>query len=71
MENLVTLTNLSPREAVADALYRCTLGADTNNHDLFASGCLNDETMTIVFGQKTLNGWDAGKYSQSATLFRH
>jgi len=55
----VNLTSLSPREAIADALYRCTLGIDSNNRPLFESAFLKNETMTMTFGSTTLNGWDA------------
>ena len=43
-----TLTVLSPREAVADALHRCLLGLDSNDRDLFESACLKEESMTVV-----------------------
>ncbi|KAF2132358.1 hypothetical protein P153DRAFT_354971 [Dothidotthia symphoricarpi CBS 119687] len=59
MSNLVTLTALSPREAVADALYRCALGIDSNNRDMFESGCLKDESMSLVVGPSTIEGWTA------------
>lgn len=59
MADLVTLTALSPREAVADALYRCVLGIDSNNRDLFESGCLKNESMIVVAGPFTIEGWTA------------
>ncbi|RYP15612.1 hypothetical protein DL765_005591 [Monosporascus sp. GIB2] len=59
MANPVTLTALSPREAVADALHRCLLGIDSNNRDLFESGCLKNESMTVIAGPITLEGWTA------------
>jgi len=59
MADLVTLTALSPREAVADALHRCVLGIDSNNRDLFESGCLKNESMTLVAGPITIEGWTA------------
>lgn len=59
MADSVTLTALSPREAVADALYRCILGIDSNNRELFESGCLKNESMTVVAGPITLEGWTA------------
>ncbi|KAF2466527.1 uncharacterized protein BDR25DRAFT_306065 [Lindgomyces ingoldianus] len=59
MADLVTLTALSPREAVADALHRCILGIDTNNRGLFESACLTNESMTVVAGPITLEGWTA------------
>jgi hypothetical protein len=59
MANPVTLTALSPREAVADALYRCLLGIDSNNRDLFESGCLKNESMTVIAAPFTIEGWTA------------
>jgi hypothetical protein len=59
MADQVTLTGLSPREAVADALHRCVLGIDTNNQDLFGSGCLKNESMSIIAGPYTIEGWTA------------
>ncbi len=59
MADSVTLTALSPREAVADALHRCVLGIDSNNRDLFESGCLKNESMTVVAGPITIEGWIA------------
>lgn len=53
-----TLTAISPREAVADALHRCILGLDTNDHDLFESACVKDESMTVIAGTHTLQGWN-------------
>ncbi|CAG8981508.1 hypothetical protein HYALB_00003081 [Hymenoscyphus albidus] len=50
---------LSPREAVADALYRCILGIDSNDHALFESACLKDESMAVVAGSITIEGWTA------------
>ena len=59
MADLATLTALSPREAVADALHRCVLGIDSNNRDLFESGCLKNESMTVVAAPITIEGWTA------------
>ncbi|KAF2875671.1 hypothetical protein BDV95DRAFT_562383 [Massariosphaeria phaeospora] len=60
MADPLTLPSLTPREAVADALHRCVLGLDTNNRALFESGCLMDETMTLIAGPfGTLEGWAA------------
>lgn len=59
MADQVTLTALNPREAVADALHRCILGIDSNNRDLFESACLKDESMTVVAGPITIEGWTA------------
>lgn len=59
MAHQAKLTALSPREAVADALYRFLLGIDTNNHELFKSACVADETMSVSAGGFVINGWDA------------
>ncbi|KZM28070.1 uncharacterized protein EKO05_0003763 [Ascochyta rabiei] len=59
MANSVNLTALTPREAVADALYRCVLGIDTNDQELFESACLKNESMTFVAGPVNIEGWTA------------
>jgi hypothetical protein len=64
MAGTATLTALTPREAVADALYRAVLGIDSNNRELFESACLKDESMTFSAGQFNLKGW-----SQISDLF--
>ena len=57
MATPVKLTAPSPREAVADALYRCLLGIDSNDRALFESACLKDESMSVVAGPIALEGW--------------
>ncbi|KAI1866870.1 uncharacterized protein JN550_007417 [Neoarthrinium moseri] len=59
MATPVALSALSPREAVADALHRCLLGIDSNDRELFESGCLKDESMALVIGPATVEGWTA------------
>lgn len=59
MADAVALTALNPREAVADALYRCILGIDSNNRELFHSGCLKNESMTVLAGPFNIEGWTA------------
>lgn len=59
MADLTTLTALSPRETVADALYRCVLGIDSNNQEMFESACLKNEGMTVIAGPFTIEGWTA------------
>jgi len=59
MANSTTLTALTPREAVADALHRCILGLDTNNRDLFESACLKNDSMTVTAGPFNAEGWPA------------
>ena len=56
---IISLPNLSPRDAVIDALHRCFTGMDTNNRDLYESACLKDESMTVVIGPTTVQGWTA------------
>jgi hypothetical protein len=55
----LSLPSLTPREAVADALHRCILGIDSNDRDIFESGCLKGEDMTITIGPATFSGWAA------------
>lgn len=52
------LTLLNPREAVTDALYRSILGIDSNDREMFESACFKDESMTVVAGPVTLEGWN-------------
>jgi len=59
MTDHVALTALNPREAVADALYRCVAGIDSNDLDLFGSACLKNESMTVVAGPINIEGWAA------------
>jgi SnoaL-like domain len=59
MAEQYTLTGLSPREAVADALHRCVLGIDSNDRDLFASGYLQDESASFVADTDTIQGFNA------------
>ncbi|OBT90060.1 hypothetical protein VE02_02514 [Pseudogymnoascus sp. 03VT05] len=54
----VSLPSLTPREAVVDALHRCILGIDTNDRDIFESGCLKED-MTITIGPAIFPGWAA------------
>ena len=64
-----TLSALSPREAVADALHRCILGLDSNDRDLFESACLKDESATFVVGPNTIQGWRAISESMSRVFY--
>jgi hypothetical protein len=57
MANSIALTGLTPREAIADALHRCVLGMDSNDRKLFESACLKDESMTVIAGAFTIEGW--------------
>jgi hypothetical protein len=53
------LPSLTPREAIADALHRCLLGIDSNDHALFASACLQTPDLTFTGAGYTLEGWKA------------
>jgi hypothetical protein len=55
----VVLPSLTPREAIADALQRCLLGIDTNDHALFASACLQTPELTFTGAGFALEGWTA------------
>jgi SnoaL-like domain len=61
MANSISLTSLSPREAVADALHRCITGTDDNDRALFESGMLKDkDTAFIIAGtDRGFQGYDA------------
>lgn len=59
MATPITLTALNPREAVADAFHRCLLGIDSNNQELFESACLKNESMSVIAGPSTIEGWNA------------
>jgi hypothetical protein len=67
MADSIKLTALSPREAIADVFYRCALGIDSNNRDLFESACLKNESMTVGVGPNIIEGWTAiSKFFQRA-----
>ncbi|RVX73950.1 hypothetical protein B0A52_02840 [Exophiala mesophila] len=51
------LREITPREAVADALHRCILGFDNNDRELFESACLKDESMLVVAAGFIIQGW--------------
>lgn len=58
MAHLDIPASLDPRQAVADALYRCILGIDTNDQELFESAYLHDESASFVLGPVSINGWN-------------
>lgn len=58
MSSTASLPLLTPREAVADAMYRCVLGIDTNNKQLFESAMSKDPTATFIAGPATFTGWN-------------
>jgi hypothetical protein len=53
------LPNLSPHEAVADALHRCILGVDSNNHALLSSAIVHTPEASITAGSMTIQGWES------------
>jgi hypothetical protein len=53
------LTSLSPREAVTDCIFRFVHGLDTNDRSLVESASLKSESMTLVIGDYTMEGWKA------------
>lgn len=61
VESISPTTALTLRDAVADALHRCVLGIDSNDHALFESACLTNEEMVWVGGGFNVEGWAAIK----------
>jgi hypothetical protein len=59
MAHTVALTSLSPREAVADALYRCVTGIDDHDQAVFESACLKSDDISFAAGERVVKGWDA------------
>lgn len=59
MTQPITLSALTQREAIADALFRCVLGIDTNDRNLFETACFKDESMLVKAGPFTIQGWSA------------
>lgn len=53
-----TLSSLSVRESIVDALHRALLGFDINDYSLFQSAFLDDDGAVEV-GGKTIQGTDA------------
>ncbi|CRG88989.1 hypothetical protein PISL3812_06024 [Talaromyces islandicus] len=55
----VSLSSLTTREAIADALYRCLLGLDTGDFAMFKSAWLaEDPDTSFVIGDTTTVGFD-------------
>ena len=54
----VSLTSLSPREAIVDALYRAIIGFERNDVDVFNSSFVGEDvTMELIDGEtKVING---------------
>ena len=59
MDNQIHLSSLSPREAVADVLYRCLAGLDTNDRTLFDSAWVHDDATTFDMPGRSIAGMDA------------
>lgn len=58
MAHPTTLTSLSPREAIVDALYRATIGLDSKDSALFESAWAK-ENPCFERGDTILDGMDA------------
>jgi SnoaL-like domain len=56
MAHPISLTNLSPREATTDALYRAIIGFDRNDISSFNSAFTEDVTMEIRPGNRVIKG---------------
>lgn len=59
MDNPIHLSSLSPREAVADALYRCLAGLDKNDRTLFDSAWVHDDATSFEMPGRSIVGMDA------------
>lgn len=59
MSHSVSLASLSPREAVADALYRCVVGMDDNNPAMFESSFMKGKDTSFSINDKAVEGTDA------------
>lgn len=53
------LSSLTPREAVADTIYRVVLGVDRNDAELFDSGFIEDVTLELPHRNRTITGISA------------
>ncbi|KAF2103670.1 hypothetical protein NA57DRAFT_69883 [Rhizodiscina lignyota] len=58
MAYTIALPSLSPREAVADCLYRSVTGIDGNDPELFASSVLPGKETSVIVGEHTIQGAD-------------
>ncbi|QKX59858.1 uncharacterized protein TRUGW13939_07000 [Talaromyces rugulosus] len=55
----ISLSSLTPREAISDTLYRCLLGLDTNDLPMFKSAWLaEDPDVSIAVGDTVTLGFD-------------
>lgn len=59
MDNPIHLSSLSPREAIADTLYRCLAGLDTNDRTLFDSAWVHDDSTSFEMPGRSITGMDA------------
>ncbi|KAK4493660.1 hypothetical protein PRZ48_014845 [Zasmidium cellare] len=65
---------MTPREAIADAMYRCLLGLDTANLALFESAWSNEHTVLFEMGTNAMHGLEEIKskmYNLISTLDTH
>ena len=58
MSHSISLPSLSPREAVADALYRCIIGMDDNSPEMFKSAFVQSKETSFVLGDNKIEGAD-------------
>lgn len=74
MSHPTNLAGLSPREAIADAMYRVVIGLDTANLALFQSAWSKDSPVLFDMGTGAMNGLDeitSKMYSFIAPLDTH
>lgn len=58
----ITISNLSPREAAVDPLYRFVNGLDANNRELLESSMVEGkDTAFVIMGNRSVEGTDAIK----------
>lgn len=58
MAHSISLTSLSPREAVIDAVYRFVAGIDDNNAELYESALLKGKDTCFIVGETRIEGTD-------------
>ncbi|KAF2167011.1 hypothetical protein M409DRAFT_22450 [Zasmidium cellare ATCC 36951] len=56
MSQPTTLAGLTPREAIADAMYRCVIGLDTADLPLFESAWSKDSPVLFDMGTGAMHG---------------
>ena len=69
-----SLPSLTPREAIADAVYRALLGFDRNDWEIFTSALVADDNVTLELRGAGPSGESmifTGRDQIRATLFTH